>query len=405
MSSTPSPKTKASSSRSAAAAVAQPEIGPAGYENWRASFFAELPNAVFEIQLYSDAYLTGQIADECRPYGFFNALPFDAIGHYAHVATLRVEAWDSPRLADLSKTDMSRYHGGWLSDELSALASLLMGIRLKSGGISRRFEVGDTCGRPYADTQAPPSPLPPRQRNWIIPRARESQNINAALVPRLVGYPILSRAEAITLVRAARLYQDAIWIAEAEPELAWLLLVSAVEVVATHNQVATFSASDTLALAIPALHAELLEAGGDDLVSKCAAHLERHLRATARFQAFFERYSPPPPPRPADKNVFEFEWQPAALKKALAKIYDYRSRALHDGTPFPAPMCEAPAQAGFHLERPLGLATGTNDAAWLAADTPMLLHVFEHVARSAILQWWDDRVAEAERLVNKAWPL
>src|ERR1700731_2692572 len=38
-----------------------------------------------------------------------------------------------------------------------------------------------------------------------------------------------SRAAALTLIRCARLYQDALWMAESQPALAWLLLVSALE--------------------------------------------------------------------------------------------------------------------------------------------------------------------------------
>jgi hypothetical protein len=36
-------------------------------------------------------------------------------------------------------------------------------------------------------------------------------------------------ADQVALIRAARLHQDAVWIAEQEPELAWLMLVSALE--------------------------------------------------------------------------------------------------------------------------------------------------------------------------------
>jgi hypothetical protein len=36
-------------------------------------------------------------------------------------------------------------------------------------------------------------------------------------------------ADQVALIRTARLHQDAVWIAEQEPELAWLMLVSALE--------------------------------------------------------------------------------------------------------------------------------------------------------------------------------
>jgi len=42
----------------------------------------------------------------------------------------------------------------------------------------------------------------------------------------------------VALTRAARLYQDALWMIESEPSLAWLLLVSAIETAfgMTHSQ-------------------------------------------------------------------------------------------------------------------------------------------------------------------------
>jgi hypothetical protein len=367
--------------------------GPAGYENWRASLKGDKPTAEFELQLYSDAHVVDEVTTGCGPYSFFNAVPAGAIGTFTHVATARIALWTTPLRPDLSRTDYSRYHGGWLPDELSALCSLAMGIRLKSGGVSREFDEQTPRGRPWADTSAPPSPLPARQNSWMVPRAHELHNIRTVLVPRFATYPTLKVAEAITLVRAARLYQDAIWVAESEPQLAWLLLVSAVEVVATHHQAATSSNEDILSVALPALHAELLASGGPELLAKCAGHLVRHLRATNRFLSFLDEFLPAAPPRPPERLI-EIPWERANLRRAFSQVYNYRSLALHDGTPFPWPMCQPPMLGGWHHERPSGLAQGGNEAAWLAADTPMLLHVFEHVARNAILSWWDSRSAQ-----------
>ena len=77
------------------------------------------------------------------------------------------------------------------------------------------------------------------------------------------------------------------------------------------------------------------------------------------------------------------------MKDALMMIYDYRSRALHDGTPFPKPMCEPPELIdNRNSEAPSGLAVGTLGAVWKREDLPMLLHTFEYIARNAILNWW-----------------
>jgi len=92
------------------------------------------------------------------------------------------------------------------------------------------------------------------------------------------------------------------------------------------------------------------------------------------------------------------EWSPDNLKKAFRQIYAYRSKALHDGMPFPAPMCEPPFLHELWetvAERPLGLATSLVSGTWLAKDTPMLLHTFEYIARKAIDAWWTSMATSA----------
>lgn len=288
---------------------------------------------------------------------------------------------------DMTKTDTTRYHGGWLADELSALCGLLLGIRLRPGGISRDFYAGDDLGHPRADFQRPPAPLPTRYGSPLIPRAFEPQDIHTALSPLFASYPRLSRSEAISLVRSARLYQDALWIAEAQPALSWLLFVSALEVVAVHHQDSSLSREQILKSWKPKLYADLEKTGDPTVISKVAKHLERSLDSQKRLLAFLQAFRPGPPPRP-NGAYRPISWEWVDLESALRKIYEYRSRALHDGTPFPEPMCHPEFQAGLHLEKPDAIATATNEAAWRSDDLPMLLHVFEHIARNTIVNWW-----------------
>ncbi len=89
------------------------------------------------------------------------------------------------------------------------------------------------------------------------------------------------------------------------------------------------------------------------------------------------------------------------LRGAVPRIYDWRSAALHGGTPIPAPMCYPPiAHDGAISERPFGDAAGTSTAMWDNDETPMLLHVFEHIARGALLRWWKDATPSDERLAG-----
>lgn len=80
------------------------------------------------------------------------------------------------------------------------------------------------------------------------------------------------------------------------------------------------------------------------------------------------------------------------MKKALGKVYAYRSKALHGGIPFPYPMSHpgmAIGDSNILAEIPSGLAAGSLGGSWVAQDMPMLLHTYEYIARNAVLNWWE----------------
>jgi hypothetical protein len=82
----------------------------------------------------------------------------------------------------------------------------------------------------------------------------------------------------------------------------------------------------------------------------------------------------------------------------LSQGYEYRSKALHDGMPFPAPMCAAPVKLDKSWEvfgeNPYGLGKSSlggmseSGGVWLAKDIPMLLYTFEYIVRHALNGWW-----------------
>jgi hypothetical protein len=369
--------------------------GPTGYENWVAAERGDPSLSAFELQLYSDTHLTDEVVTDTGPYSFYNAVPL-AIGAFNHVLTLRVDMHIAASRPDFSDHDTDRYHGGWLADEISALASLLLGVRLRAGHVSREFRGDDPRGHPRADCDTPVFLLPRLHRGWIVPRAQETTNFRQGLLPLFATYYRLTPPHAVALVRAARLYQDAMWVVESEPELAWLLLVSAVEVVAVEYQQATQQPEELLRLSLPELYDAINRAGGPELLAECARHLSRQMRATQRFLSFIETFRPPEPQRPA-QCLFPIPWEWPSLQKALNLVYEHRSRALHNGTPFPLPMCMPPMMGGLYHEQPPGLAPRTDEAVWKRGALPMLLHVFEHIARGAILGWWRSLVVPGEQ--------
>ena len=89
--------------------------------------------------------------------------------------------------------------------------------------------------------------------------------------------------------------------------------------------------------------------------------------------------------------------QPPAVSLNLGTVYEYRSRALHAGTPFPGPMLLSPYMVlgGVILpELPHGGgAVSSSGGTWTAKDLPVSLHTFHYITRNALLKWWDSELA------------
>ena len=187
-------------------------------------------------------------------------------------------------------------------------------------------------------------------------------------------------------MRAARLYQQALWISDADPSMAWILLVSAIEAAANNRAVLPATNIERLRLSWPEMGL-LLESIDREQRDAIADLLAPTVKVGAKFLQFLAEFMPGPP----DSRPSEFgkvDW--TQMSEYLVLVYRYRSLALHTGKPFPYPMCEPPhvLDEGVPLETPLGLSSQIGGSAWLAQDTPMLLHVFEYLTRRALQKWW-----------------
>jgi hypothetical protein len=115
------------------------------------------------------------------------------------------------------------------------------------------------------------------------------------------------------------------------------------------------------------------------------------LGAAEKFVAFVLRHLPPAPAARPPEHA-QVNWSRGAMRKAINRIYDYRSRALHAGVPFPIPMCYPPdnhREWNAPAERPTAQAMGAAGAAWLAKDTPMTLNTFAYLVRGVLAHWWE----------------
>jgi hypothetical protein len=367
--------------------------GPLAYENWQAAEAGVPRWCAYEYPLFTDADIIGDDLDDgCGPYQLLNAVPDTRRKRFRPTLVLHVEHHVKYDPEVRLETDDESYHGGLLQDEIAALVSLSLGIRLKAGDPIRMFGAEDPTGRPvswgHIDDPVPPD-IP---QSPILPRATGEHRLEEAFTLRT--FPRLQPKYAAALVRAARLYQEAVWIAESTPELSWIMLTSAVETAASCWRSSSEAPLDRLRASRPQLEEMLKEYGGDELVLKVAEEMAPYMGATRKFVDFILEFLPEPP---AERSYewAQHSWDPKSMRNSMRLIYQHRSRALHGGTPFPAPMCMPPrrvAQNPALTEVPTGLSSSTRGSTWARKDTPMLLHTFEYLVRNALLRWWSSTV-------------
>lgn len=364
--------------------------------NWRKSLTGVPAQNTGEAMLFTDTWITGEIP-KLGPFAFINTIAH-ADGRSGKLIrpaiAMRVTHHfvDEPNRPPIPiENDFEHYHGGDYLDEMAAIASLFLGVRLKAGRANRHFQQnGDPLGRPtqYGSKPEPQLLFDGRPQ---IPRLALSVNLNIGLQD-LSDFPNRTVTQTNALIKSARQYQQAVWIADSDPALAWLMLVSAIETAAGQWR-ANITPIEQLETAHPEIVKIIRESKSPEILEAIAERLKNITRSTKRFVEFIDTFAPQPPvTRP--ESYLQISYEKTDLKKAVRLIYGHRSKSLHGGTAFPEPMCEQPRAdvIGEGLiavqEKPMGLATATKNASWRIENTPMLLNAFEHIARGALLNWW-----------------
>jgi hypothetical protein len=371
--------------------------GTALWHNWR-QYTPERVSEAFEVSLYSDSDIIGDIRQPDWPVDLIPTITNPATSglRFAQVARVRWCLEPLPPAREPVETADKSYYGGQAEDEIAALLSLALGVRLRSGGITRQWfrDTGnakpDPLGHPMEFDHRPPMWTPPLRRP-LLPELPSSANVQDA-VPLLNLLPKISGKNVVALVRAARLYANALWVCDDDPNLGWLQMVSAVEAAAAERS-GTKPAWKRVEQEMPELWRLLLDAGGQQHAENVGAMLADLVRSTDRFSRFMDEFAPAPPARRPEEQL-QIDW--SELPELLRVIYGFRSRALHSGLPFPAPMCEPPITWGSDVpvEKPPwlssqhGVSVEQGASAWAAEDIPMYLHTFEYLARGALLTWW-----------------
>src|SRR5690554_6761300 len=125
--------------------------GVLSYWNLKAYKEGKERHSIFELPLYSDAHITGELKSQKGPCNLINMIAgIRQPGSVADVMILRMFWHLNNQPTYGVKTDSTRYHGGWASDEIAALISLKLGIRVKAGEITRTYDshINDPLGTP-----------------------------------------------------------------------------------------------------------------------------------------------------------------------------------------------------------------------------------------------------------------
>lgn len=359
-------------------------------KNWRAFVGGAQPSETVELPLMVDVHVTSEVRGECGPYWFLNLISLrDGPGVVRRGMMLRCHLAANLRSDHRSlETNTDSYHGGHLFDEIAALTSLFLEARVRAGGIERDWTSdGDPMGRPQDWGHVPEPVLHLRSSRPVLPSVCGTRNLSE--LTKLNQILSLDFPQSVALMRAARFYQDALWLAESEPNLAWLMLVSALESAACCWDASSTDALSKLATAEPKLHALLTSRNDPAFLAEAARILAPTMKATKKFIEFGLHFLPPPPER-RPEPFLQIEWTSANWEKILRTVYGYRSRALHAGVPFPSPMGEPPFEHEKRIPAEigsLGLAAHHLGGSWIAADLPVNLNLFATVTRRILLAW------------------
>lgn len=363
-------------------------MGTDAWMNWRGFLSGNLELQNFEEDLQSDREFEGgsvtfgpyllegvvRLRTSGAPAGIGSAI---RLRFGVHADLIRLPVVEGA----LVKANSDSYHGGGISDEIAALVCLALGVRLRAAGMSRMSLLGDPSSSIHFEVPRLAQPGPGREYiPEVLVRPADLRRLEC-----LESFPVLDEGTQVAVIKAARSYAAGLWWANEDPNQAWLHLVTAVEVAAQH----TTKVNDDPVSLVHSLWPELWTALGtatSEMREDVCKLVAPQMRATKKFIQFLTRYSPEPPLlRP---QIGELDWE--KLEQHVRVVYGHRSKALHEGRPFPLPMLESPRveESGGIQEVPSGLNASGQGGIWDAAEFPMLLSTFEYIVQGALVRWW-----------------
>jgi hypothetical protein len=218
-------------------------MGTDAWRNWNAFNEQNPETENADDELYSDRHFVGG-PSTYGPYSLAVILRLDRpettsairpavrvrVGVHANLVP------DVVRDGKLVPANSDAYHGGGVSDEIAALVSLTLGVRLRVAGTSRLSGIhrqGEE--QPSIYLEVAPLASPGRLGREYIPAALH-RPADLGLLDRLDSFPDLDEEAQVELVRAARAYATGLWWSNEDQNQAWLQFVTAVEIAANHRQ-------------------------------------------------------------------------------------------------------------------------------------------------------------------------
>ena len=212
------------------------------------------------------------------------------------------------------------------------------------------------------------------------------------------------RRKIVYIIKASKLYSDAIFLGETDPNIAFVLLVSSIESVAEdffcssgiNNFTDLFVKESEICEIMKKTKAKygVQNKKISDLFINDKSNKNTKIPIDIKFMFFLIKFMPhESPPNIGDiSENYQLNWnEKIKMLEAFATIYNYRSRYLHDGTSFPLPMLLSPLQFPFKFYPEKPPANCYHEGIYFdEMALPMYLYVFEYIVQKSIKNWWLD---------------
>jgi hypothetical protein len=217
-------------------------MGTDAWRNWNAFNEQKPETENADDELYSDRHFVGEpsthgpysLAVILRP-GWPGTTPAVRPAIRLHVGVHANLIPDVLIDGELVPANSDAYHGGTASDEIAALVSLTLGVRLRVAGTSRFSGIHGQGEHSSIYLEVAPLANPRRPGREYIAAAL-NRPADLGQLDRLDSFPGLDEEAQVELIRAARAYAAGLWWSNEDQNLAWLQFVTAVEIAANLRQ-------------------------------------------------------------------------------------------------------------------------------------------------------------------------